>query len=73
VKDPIYGILRKNKFNLKAANKKVCDTGSTIWYGEYSYIQAVKWNSFINNYSAYVEGACQRQDNIDAYEVYKDV
>ena len=71
--DKLFEILRKNKFNLKAANKKVCDTGSTIWYGEYSYIQAVKWNSFINNYSAYVEGACQRQDNIDAYEVYKDV
>ena len=71
--DKLFTILRKNKFNLKDANKKVCDTGSTIWYGECSYIKAVKWSDFISNYSTYIESASKRQDNIDDYEICKEV
>mgnify|MGYP001010127148 CR=1 FL=1 len=71
--DKLFSIIRKNKFNLKDANKKMCDTGSTIWYGEFSYIKAVKWSDFINNYSAYIESACERQNNIDDYVICKEV
>ena len=71
--DKLFTILRKNKFNLKDANKKVCDTGSTNWYGECSYIKAVKWSDFISNYSTYIESASKRQDNIDDYEICKEV
>lgn len=69
----LFAIIRKNKFNLKAANKKVCDTGSTIWYGEFSYIKAVKWSEFITNYNTYIESACERQDSIEKYEICKEV
>jgi hypothetical protein len=71
--DKLFSIIKKNKFNLKDANKKICDTGSTIWYGEYSYIKAVKWIDFISNYSSYIESACERQDNIEDYVIYKEV
>lgn len=71
--DKLFSIIRKNKFNLKDANKKTCDTGSTIWYGEFSYIKVVKWSDFINNYSAYIESACERQNNIDDYVICKEV
>lgn len=71
--DKLFSIIRKNKFNLKDANKKMCDTGSTIWFGEFSYIKAVKWSDFINNYSTYIDSACERQDNIDDYEICKEV
>lgn len=71
--DKLFSIIRKNKFNLKNPNKKVCDTGETIWYGEYSYIKAVKWSEFIKNYSTYIISACERQDNIDDYDICKDV
>ena len=71
--DKLFSIIRKNKFNLKDANKKMCDTGSTIWYGEYSYIKAVKWGDFISNYSSYIESACERQDNIEDYVICKEV
>ena len=71
--DKLFSIIRKNKFNLKEANKKTCDTGSTIWYGEFSYIKAVKWSDFVNNYSAYIESACERQNNIDDYVICKEV
>lgn len=72
-KDKLFSIIRKNKFNLKNPNKKVCDTGETIWYGEYSYIKAVKWSEFIKNYSTYIVSACERQDNIDDYDICKEV
>ena len=71
--DKLFSIIRKNKFNLKDANKKMCDTGSTIWYGEYSYIKAVKWIDFISSYSSYIESACERQDNIEDYVICKEV
>lgn len=71
--DKLFTIIRKNKFNLKDANKELCDTGSTIWYGECSYIKAIKWNEFIKNYSTYIENACERQDNIDSYDICKEV
>lgn len=44
--DMLFDIIRKNKFNLIDATKKMCDTGSSIWYGDYSYIEAVKWSDF---------------------------
>lgn len=71
--DKLFSIIRKNKFNLKDANKKMCDTGSTIWFGEFNYIKAVKWSDFINNYSAYIESACERKNNIDDYVICKEV
>ena len=71
--DKLFSIIRKNKFNLKNPNKKICDTGETIWYGEYSYIKAVKWSEFIKNYSTYIISACERQDNIDDYDICKEV
>ena len=71
--DKLFSIIRKNKFNLKNPNKKICDTGETIWYGEYSYIKAVKWSEFIKNYSTYIIRACERQDNIDDYDICKEV
>ena len=71
--DKLFSIIRKNKFNLKNPNKKVCDTGETIWYGEYSYIKAVKWSEFIKDYSTYIISACERQDNIDDYDICKEV
>lgn len=69
----LFSIIRKNKFNLKEANKNVCDTGDTIWYGEYSYIKAVKWSEFISDYNTHVESACERQKNIDDYDICKEV
>ena len=69
----LFTIIRKNKFNLKEATRKECDTGSTIWYGECSYIKAVKWEEFIGNYNIQIENACERKDNIDNYKICKEV
>ena len=71
--EKLFSIIRKNKFNLKQASKKECDAGSTVWYGEVSYIKAVKWKDFIDDYGSYIDNACERQDNIDDYEICKEV
>ena len=71
--DKLFSIIRKNKFNLIDANKRTCDNGSTIWCGDVSYIEAVKWDDFISNYSTYIKKACLRQDNIDNYKIYKEI
>lgn len=71
--EKLFSIINKNKFNLKDADKRECDNGSIIWYGESSYIKAVKWDLFISNYNKYIREACERQDSIDKYDIYKDV
>lgn len=69
--EKLFQILRDNKFNYKNANKKNCNAGSTIWYGEHSYIASVKWEDFIENYNKYFAAAYDRRDNIENYEIVK--
>lgn len=71
--EKIFQIIRDNKFNRKNATKKSCDSGRTIWYGEYSYITAVKWCDFKKNYNKYIDAAYKRQENIDDYEIVKTI
>lgn len=44
-----------------------------IWKGTCSYIEAVKWSFFIDDYQRYVDKAVDRQGHIDEYDIYKDV
>ena len=69
----LFQIIRDNKFNKKTGNKKECETGSTVWIGESSYITAVKWCDFITNYDNYVDRAIKRQDDIDNYKIVKEI
>lgn len=69
----LFQIIKDNKFNLKDATKKDCDTGSTIWYGDFSYIAAVKWCDFKKDYNKYIDAAYDRQNNIDNYDIVKTI
>lgn len=71
--DRLFQILRDNMFNLKNPNRKNCDSGSTIWYGDFSYIAAVRWKDFVVNYNNYFDNAYNRQSNIDNYSIVKDI
>lgn len=69
----LFTIIKKNKFNrTKNASKRTCDNDNTIWTGTCSYIEAVKWSSFITDYQKYVDVAVDRQDHIDEYEICKE-
>lgn len=73
--DKLFKILRENKFNLKNATKMDCSNISDekIWVGDCSYIKAVRWNDFINNIDFYINEAYDRLDNIENYNISKEV
>lgn len=71
--DKLFKIIKNNKFNLKDPDRRKCSSNSIIWYGNYSYIEAVKWEDFINNYNYYIELTCERQKNIEDYEIEKEI
>lgn len=69
----LFEIIKKNKFNKKEASSRICDNNDTVWTGTCSYIEAVKWSDFINNYQKYVDSAIERQNHIEDYEICKEV
>lgn len=69
----LFNIIRDNKFNYINPNKKICEYGSKLWYGKTSYIEAVKWSTFIDNIDYYIEKAYERQDDISNYTIRKEV
>ncbi|MDO5814653.1 MAG: TIR domain-containing protein [Methanobrevibacter sp.] len=70
----LFTIVKKNKFNrVKNSSNRNCDNNDTIWTGTCSYIEAVKWSSFIMDYQKYIEKAIERQENIDEYDICKEV
>lgn len=70
----LFTIIKKNKFNrIKNVSMRTCDNDETIWTGTCSYIEAVKWSSFIADYQKYVDKAVERQDYIDEYYIRKEV
>lgn len=71
--DTLFKIMRENMFNLKDANKKDCEDGSTVWYGDSCYISSVKWDDFVKDMEKYINKAYEIQDKIDNYDIHKEV
>lgn len=71
----LFSILGKNMFNLKEANKRDCTNNSNekIWLGDCSYIKAVKWKDFIADIDRYIDESYDRLDNIENYNIYKEI
>ena len=67
--DKTFNIIRRNMFNKKSADKRLCNQGSTIWKGEFSYISSVRWDDFISDTEQYINAAYTRQSNIDDYDI----
>ena len=44
-----------------------------MYSGECSYIKAVKWKDFINNMDKYIDESYERLDNIDEYNICKEI
>ena len=44
-----------------------------IWYGDFSYIAAVKWCDFKSDYNKYLDAAYERQNNLDDYDIVKTI
>ena len=60
-------------FNIKNPNSKQCDDGSTVYYGDSSYMYCVKWDDFISDVNKYIDKAYEIRDKIDDYDIQKEV
>lgn len=71
--DFLFQILRDNMFNIKSPNTSKCSNGSTVYHGDSSYIQSIKWSEFIENPNYYLNKAIEIRDNKSAYTITKTV
>ena len=69
----LFAIMRNNMFNIKNPNSKQCDDGSTVYYGDSSYMYCVKWDDFISDVNKYIDKAYEIRDKIDDYDIQKEV
>ena len=69
----LFEIMHKNMFNIKRPNKKDCDDGSTVYYGDSSYMTTVKWEDFIKNPESYIDKAYDIRSKIEQYDVCKEL
>lgn len=72
--DILFKIIRDNKFNIKTPDKRLCPSCHNYhYYGNTSYIEAVKWCDFITNPDYYINQAVERQNNKYLYNIFKEV
>lgn len=69
----LFKILSNNMFNIKDPNSNECSSGSTIYYGDSSYIHSVKWSDFVSSPNYYIDKAISINDNIDNYDIVKTI
>ncbi|OQB06314.1 MAG: hypothetical protein BWY19_00305 [bacterium ADurb.Bin212] len=71
----LFNILNQNMFNRKSKNTYQC----TDCYGQHhtgkdhSYIHPVKWDDFILDIDGYINLATEIQQNIDEYDIAKEL
>lgn len=74
--DLLFKILRDNMFNQKKKALSNCNNhtdGTIIYQGYYSYIYSVKWCDFKEDINKYLDIAVSINENIDEYEISKQV
>lgn len=71
----LFPILRLNMFNRKdnTGRQTQLADGSVFYTGEFSYIFAVPWGSFINNVATNIDRALRIQTDVSSYKITKTV
>lgn len=65
----LFKILKENRFNLKNDDGRICQTGSTIYSGDHSYIPIVKWKDFVVDMDTWIRKAEYLKNHCDDYEL----
>lgn len=68
----LFSILRNNMFNIRHPTYKDCPS-RTVFMGNESYIQSVKWDDFMANPNFYIDTALQIRENWNDYDIVKQV
>lgn len=72
-RENLFDILKKNMFNIENPNSNDCSDGSKVYYGDSSYITSVKWADFVEDVDTYIDKVYEIQDNMDNYDIHKEV
>ncbi len=68
----VNNLFRENMMNVKSAYKKdKCDNVYDMTYD--SYCSLVPWDDFVADPEYYIEKAAEKRENIDHYEITKDL
>ncbi|MHA1877822.1 MAG: TIR domain-containing protein [Promethearchaeota archaeon] len=68
----VFKIIGDNMFNHNNKDKTECINCVSYW-GDHSYICAVKWGDFINNVDRYLGCAIRANENISDYDIKKEI
>lgn len=68
----LFTIMAKNMFNILEPEYKKCPN-KTVFVGDESYIQSVKWVDFMKDPNFYIEKSLQIKNNWDKYDIVKQV
>jgi hypothetical protein len=68
----LFEMLKANMFNVKNPSRSVCN-GKWIYNGDYSYIESVKWDDFIENPTKYIDKAIELRDRKAEFELRKNI
>lgn len=68
----LFTIMAKNMFNIIEPEYKNCPN-KTVFVGDESYIQSVKWVDFMKDPNFYIEKSLQIKNNWDKYDIVKQV
>ncbi len=73
--DRLFKILSNNMFNQKTKTIFKCISGakSNLYSGNHSYITSVKWKDFVSNPNLYINTAVYLKENINEYEIVKEI
>lgn len=69
----LFKILRDNMFNEKHPTTTPCVNGATVFHGDFSYIQAVRWDAFKLNPNSYLDKAIAIRDKSNEYFITKNI
>lgn len=68
----LFTILRRNMFNSRNPEYKNCPN-QTVYVGDESYIQSVKWKDFMNDTNYYIKKSLEIKNNWNKYDINKQV
>ena len=68
----LFGILSKNMFNQKKPDTRDCN-GQKIYNGYFSYIHCVKWDDFKPDLNRYINIAYKIKENLEEYNISKNI
>lgn len=68
----LFTILRRNMFNIRNPEYKSCPN-KTVYIGDESYIQSVKWKDFMNDPNYYIKKSLEIKNNLNKYNINKQV